>query len=175
MQSSLRLSFVQCLNVLKHTISTNKLNVTALTVHRLQIIPFRGKSNKSIDYSRVPKLSEDDLDERMVRGSGPGGQATNTTNNCCSLRHKPTGIVVKCHITRSADQNRKLAREILITKLDNMLNGDMSVEGQRKAKQQLKSISREQQRLKRNEMKEKWKRENEQSKIENDVKPKEDV
>lgn len=43
----------------------------------------------------LPILHEEDLDEQFVRGSGPGGQATNKTSNCVVLRHIPTGIVVK--------------------------------------------------------------------------------
>lgn len=43
----------------------------------------------------LPVVHEEDLDEQFVRGSGPGGQATNKTSNCVVLRHIPTGIVVK--------------------------------------------------------------------------------
>lgn len=45
----------------------------------------------SIDYSKVPVISEDDLEERFVRGSGPGGQSVNKTANCVVLKHMPTG------------------------------------------------------------------------------------
>ena len=49
-------------------------------------------SNKyTLDYSRVPTIKEEDLDEQFIRGSGPGGQAVNKTNNCVLLLHKPTG------------------------------------------------------------------------------------
>lgn len=50
------------------------------------------------DYIDLPVLNEDELDEQFVRGSGPGGQATNKTSNCVVLRHIPTGIVVKVTI-----------------------------------------------------------------------------
>lgn len=43
----------------------------------------------------LPVLHEDDLEEQFVRGSGPGGQATNKTSNCVVLKHIPSGIVVK--------------------------------------------------------------------------------
>ncbi|XP_032899782.1 probable peptide chain release factor C12orf65 homolog, mitochondrial [Amblyraja radiata] len=66
----------------------------------------------------LPAVVEDDLNEQFVRGHGPGGQATNKTNNCVVLKHVPSGIVVKCHQTRSVDQNRKIARSILQEKLD---------------------------------------------------------
>lgn len=43
----------------------------------------------------LPAVVEDDLEEQFVRGHGPGGQATNKTNNCVVLKHVPSGIVVK--------------------------------------------------------------------------------
>ncbi|KAF3695766.1 putative peptide chain release factor C12orf65 -like protein, mitochondrial Precursor [Channa argus] len=74
----------------------------------------------------LPVLNEDELEEQFVRGSGPGGQATNKTSNCVVLKHIPTGIVVKCHQTRSMDTNRKRAREILREKLDVTYKGELS-------------------------------------------------
>jgi hypothetical protein len=44
---------------------------------------------------------------------------------------------VKCHESRSVERNRKLAREHLITKLDNFINGELSVENQEKARAKL--------------------------------------
>lgn len=43
----------------------------------------------------LTELNEEELEEQFVRGTGPGGQATNKTNNCVVLKHIPTGIVVK--------------------------------------------------------------------------------
>lgn len=50
------------------------------------------------ELTDLPVLSEDELEEQFVRGSGPGGQATNKTSNCVVLRHIPTGIVVKVNV-----------------------------------------------------------------------------
>lgn len=44
----------------------------------------------TIDYSRVPIILEKDIEERFVRGSGPGGQKTNKTANCVVLKHIPS-------------------------------------------------------------------------------------
>ncbi|RVE68272.1 hypothetical protein OJAV_G00089100 [Oryzias javanicus] len=78
------------------------------------------------DLTDFPELVEDELEEQFVRGSGPGGQATNKTSNCVVLKHIPTGIVVKCHQTRSVDINRKRAREIMREKLDVAYKGELS-------------------------------------------------
>uniref|UniRef100_A0A8C6WXQ4 Chromosome 12 open reading frame 65 n=1 Tax=Neogobius melanostomus TaxID=47308 RepID=A0A8C6WXQ4_9GOBI len=78
------------------------------------------------DLVDLPVLNEEELEEQFVRGHGPGGQATNKTSNCVVLKHVPTGIVVKCHQTRSVDQNRKHAREIMREKLDVALKGELS-------------------------------------------------
>ncbi|KAF7363305.1 putative peptide chain release factor C12orf65 like protein, mitochondrial [Mycena sanguinolenta] len=40
----------------------------------------------------VPELREEDLEEVFVRGSGPGGQSVNKTENNVQLLHRPTGI-----------------------------------------------------------------------------------
>lgn len=42
------------------------------------------------------------------------------------MKHKPTGIVVKCQATRSRTQNRKIARTLLAERLDNLNNGEES-------------------------------------------------
>lgn len=114
-------------------------------------------SKETIDYSRVPVLDEHDLEERMVRGSGPGGQAVNKTNNCVALKHKPTGIIVKCHLHRMASSNRIEARRLLIARLDEHFNGELSVENQMKQLEIKKSSKSERKRKKIDEMKKKWK------------------
>lgn len=50
----------------------------------------------------------------------------NKTNSAVQLKHIPTGIVVKCQETRSREQNRKLARQHLAEKIDDLLNGENS-------------------------------------------------
>ncbi|XP_048210599.1 mitochondrial translation release factor in rescue-like [Perognathus longimembris pacificus] len=82
-----------------------------------------GKKGCSVLHS----LDENELEEQFVKGHGPGGQATNKTSNCVVLKHMPSGIVVKCHQTRSVDQNRKLARKILQEKVDVFYNGEKSL------------------------------------------------
>ncbi|XP_056391785.1 mitochondrial translation release factor in rescue [Hyla sarda] len=76
--------------------------------------------------SDLLELNEKDLEEQFVRGHGPGGQATNKTNNCVVLKHIPSGIVVKCHQTRSMEVNRIRARRILQEKVDLFFKGENS-------------------------------------------------
>jgi hypothetical protein len=60
------------------------------------------------------------------------------------------GLWVKCHESRSLDRNRKLARELLTTRLDNHLNGELSVENQeRMHKKLLQDRRREETRYRR--------------------------
>lgn len=115
----------------------------------------------TINTTLIPVLKDEEIDEQHVRGSGPGGQSVNKTANAVVLRHLPTGIVVKCHATRSMSENRKLARELLISRLDNLYNGDESVEAQKK-RASVKKLNEMQRRQKKSaEMKKKWKEENE--------------
>ncbi|PTB67979.1 hypothetical protein BBK36DRAFT_1194484 [Trichoderma citrinoviride] len=74
-----------------------------------------------------PKPPPDsEIEESYLKGSGPGGQKINKTNSAVQLKHIPTGIVVKSQATRSRSQNRKLAREILAQRIDELTNGDQS-------------------------------------------------
>ncbi|KAH8396994.1 hypothetical protein KR215_007252 [Drosophila sulfurigaster] len=113
-------------------------------------------STAHLDYSRYPTLQESDIEENLMRGSGPGGQAVNKTNNCVFLRHLPTGITVKCHLHRLASKNRIEARKILLDKLDVHLNGDHSIAAQMKQLDQKKSTERKRRQGKLQEMKKNW-------------------
>ena len=50
-----------------------------------------------------------DVEEKFVRGSGPGGQKINKTSSTVWLRHAPTGLEVRCQRERSQAANRELA------------------------------------------------------------------
>lgn len=113
-------------------------------------------SKGSIDRSLVPKLNENDLEEQFVRGNGPGGQVVNKTANCVVLRHKPTGIVVKCHAHRMMQQNRTEARRLLVMRLDTMWNGEQSVAQQELVIQRRKNVESQRRRRKADDMKQKW-------------------
>lgn len=111
----------------------------------------------TIDTSRVPALQEADLEETFVRGSGPGGQAVAKTNNKVVLTHKPTGIVIHCHNSRSLSKNREEARRLLVVKLDELENGDQSVGSQQKKIDLKKHTEAVRRKSKQQEMKKAWK------------------
>ena len=76
-------------------------------------------------------ITEDELEEKFVRSSGPGGQHLNKTSTCVYLKHIPTGIEVKCQKERSQTLNRFLARRILINKIETVKLGKISQERKR--------------------------------------------
>ena len=98
-------------------------------------------------YKRLPPIEEKDLEEKAIKGSGPGGQSINKTQNCCQIKHIPTGrisknvlscriyclgIVVTCQQTRFLEKNRFLARRQLQEKLDVHYHGEESLVAQYK-------------------------------------------
>jgi len=68
-------------------------------------------------------IRESDLVELFIRSSGKGGQKVNKTSACVYLKHRPTGIEVKCQRERSQALNRFLARRILIDKIESLILG----------------------------------------------------
>lgn len=79
-------------------------------------------------------IREEDIEERFVRAAGPGGQNINKTATAVFLRHRPSGIDVKCQETRSQALNRFLARRLLCQKLQEMVEGRRSAEQARIAR-----------------------------------------
>ncbi len=59
----------------------------------------------------------EEVEERFIRGAGPGGQKINKTSSTVWLRHRPTGIEVRCQKERSQAANRAAAWSWLCAKL----------------------------------------------------------
>ncbi|MBS0634197.1 MAG: peptide chain release factor-like protein [Verrucomicrobia bacterium] len=62
-------------------------------------------------------ITEADLVEKFILGSGRGGQNLQKTSSCVYLKHIPSGLEVKCQQTRSRELNRIYARRELCEKI----------------------------------------------------------
>jgi protein subunit release factor B len=71
-------------------------------------------------------IREDDLTEKFILGSGSGGQKVNKTSSCVYLKHKPSGIELKCQRNRSREMNRYLARRELCERIEEKRLGEKS-------------------------------------------------
>ena len=63
-------------------------------------------------------LREENIQEKYVRSSGPGGQKVNKTASCVYLKHLPSGLEVKMQRERSQGLNRYYARKRLCELLE---------------------------------------------------------
>jgi protein subunit release factor B len=79
-------------------------------------------------------VSEADIEESFVRSSGHGGQNVNKTSTCVMLRHRPTGVQVKCQETRQQGLNRFIARRLLLDKLEAAQTGRVAAQQAEKEK-----------------------------------------
>lgn len=63
-------------------------------------------------------VREEDLEETFVRSGGHGGQNVNKVATCVVLLHRPSGLQVKCQVSRYQGRNRELARGMLLDRLE---------------------------------------------------------
>jgi protein subunit release factor B len=63
-------------------------------------------------------ILEADLEEQFVSSSGPGGQNVNKVATCVLLKHRLSGIQIRCQKERSQVRNRVLARRLLVERLE---------------------------------------------------------
>ncbi len=79
-------------------------------------------------------IRENDIEEKFVTSSGPGGQKINRSSTCVQLLHIPTGIQVKYQRERSQSLNRFFARRCLLDKIERKQNGSVQEEESRREK-----------------------------------------
>src|SRR5437870_9269937 len=95
---------------------------------------FPGSADKQAELEERMKalaVRECDLEEIFVRSGGAGGQKVNKSSSCVMLRHRPTGLRVKCQTTRHQALNRLLARRLLLDKIERMQKGFLESERSR--------------------------------------------
>lgn len=102
--------------------------------------------------SRLAAIGVDlaDVEERFVRGGGPGGQKINKTSSTVWLRHGPTGLEVRCQRERSQAANRDLAWAELCDKLERRRRGEQDAAIQ--ARERIKRQTRQKTRAQKNRM-----------------------
>lgn len=90
------------------------------------------------------QITDTDLVEKFILGSGKGGQNLHKTASTVYLKHLPSGLEIKCQYSRSREDNRYFARERLCEKLQMMISDEKTKKQQRieKLKRQKKRRSR---------------------------------
>jgi peptide chain release factor 1 len=97
-------------------------------VHRVQRIPAteaHGRIHTSTaSVAILPEVSEkevnihpNDIEVHFTHSSSQGGQNVQKVSTAVRIIHKPTGIITTCQTQRFQDQNRKIAMEMLRSKL----------------------------------------------------------
>ncbi|MCA4791936.1 peptide chain release factor H [Myroides odoratimimus] len=98
--------------------------------------PFRPKHKRKNWYIGIfestkasdPAILDRDIQYQAVRSSGAGGQNVNKVSSAVRATHLPTGITVLAMDSRSQHQNKKLATERILDKLQNMALNEVKLE-----------------------------------------------
>ncbi len=97
-------------------------------VHRVQRVPAteaQGRIHTSTATVAVLpeaeevdlKIEEKDLEIKVSRSGGPGGQSVNTTDSAVQITHLPSGIQIRCTTEKSQHKNKAQAMKILRSRL----------------------------------------------------------
>ncbi|PAM95032.1 peptide chain release factor H [Flavobacterium sp. IR1] len=71
-----------------------------------------------IEAQKNVSISQNDIQYQAMRSSGAGGQHVNKVSSAIRATHIPTGIAVVAMDSRSQHQNKKLATERLLKKME---------------------------------------------------------
>jgi len=97
-------------------------------VHRVQRIPTTERHGRihtsTATVALLPEITEtqikvnpQDIDWQFYRASTQGGQNVQKVSSAVRLIHRPSSIVVTCEQERTQEQNRKIALDLLRSKL----------------------------------------------------------
>ncbi len=92
------------------------------------------KENALVERMERFGITEESLQEKFIRGSGPGGQKINKTSSTVYIFHEASGIEIKCQKTRSQALNRYYARIQLCERIEERILGDKSKKEQDREK-----------------------------------------
>ena len=89
------------------------------------------KWDKLAERMEALHITEAELIEKFILGSGKGGQKLQKTASTVYLKHLPSGIEIKCQYSRRRDDNRYFARERICEKLHSIISDEKTKEQQR--------------------------------------------
>lgn len=132
--------------------NSNTLFTNEIGLHQWQRIPPTERKNRTHtslvavlmyeeNIASVP-LNENDLEISKTRGSGNGGQARNKLETCVIVKHKKSGISVRCQTERSQLQNKNLAIELLKAKLNKIEKEKLIKETEQNRTKQVGNLNR---------------------------------
>jgi protein subunit release factor B len=104
----------------------------------------KDKIDKLAQWMSLLQISEMDLIEKFIIGSGSGGQKLHKTASTVYLKHTPSGIEIKCQDSRSREDNRFFARMRLCEKLHGLIRAEKT-----KKQQGIEKIKRQKRRRSR--------------------------
>lgn len=97
--------------------------------HRLvRLSPFNADNLRQTSFAGVEvaplldnevsvNIRPEEVEFEAFRSGGHGGQNVNKVSTAVRLKHLPTGITVECQTQRTQEQNRKIALQLLTSKL----------------------------------------------------------
>ncbi|KAM3725193.1 Nicotinamide phosphoribosyltransferase [Dirofilaria immitis] len=113
-----------------------------------------------------PVIRSEDCVQKFISGWGPGGQKVNMTRNAVTIKHVPTGVVVRVHQSRLLQENIEIAQERLKHAVDRHLNGENSYDSQLERMERERGVKIKKKRAAKRELKKSYAQERSNSESE---------